>query len=365
MEFYLGLFFLSLILSLRIYAVPRVSTPGAPPSSYTIFKPWIFFFIIISLVYGLRYNVGTDYRGYVRYFERYASGSNFPPAEIGYEILNLAVIGLGLDFWAVFFVCSVVTNFLVLKTLSDESRNFFLSMVILFGTGFFFRQTNQVRQVMAMAITFYGVRYIISRSLFKYLGICLLGASIHASAILMLPFYFIANIPWKKPLLVGAAGAGLIVYAIPAISMAVILLVLEHLIPEMYSGFIYRILTREGFVGGGTRLLGEAVLLVGIVSVIPQSIMNNTRGRVFYNLYVYGFILQSLLSRYYGIHRIPLYFLIYQALFIPYVLSYLRIQRHLKVILLFFILSYFTLFAFLDIRSGSHSIIPYQSVLMQ
>lgn len=77
---------------------------------------------------------------------------------------------------------------------------FFCVYQVLFYS--FFSITG-LRQTIATVATFYGVKYILERKLWRFVLVLFIASFIHKSIFLFLPFYFIAHLPKSKTLLLG------------------------------------------------------------------------------------------------------------------------------------------------------------------
>lgn len=323
---------------------------------------WGFFAIAVILIIGLRYQVGTDYGTYAEFYERFQAGRNVSAVEWGYATLNRLSVLLGFEFWFVMLLSAALTNFIVLKYLSEESQYLWLSVLILFGIGFFFRQMNQVRQVAALSLTFYSTRYIIQHRFVPFFAVCLLATGFHVTAVVMLPMYWLARVRWSQILLGIVGFVGIIAFITP-LGDWLMESTLPFITPAAYSHYVTRVLTSEGYVDSGTRIIFESVVFIPLGVWLLRRYRNDERMMVYLNLLVFGFISQAFLAPYWAAHRVPVYFLIYQAIVIPEVLRTISLPNRDKVFIGIFIVAYFLTFVLMSISGNSHRILPYQSLL--
>lgn len=118
-----------------------------------------------AIIAGIRYDVGTDYKGvYEPLFEEILSGETIQRArtfEIGYVLLNRLVIWLGGNFSVLMFLASLLTITPIYIGLSHYKKKicvplaFFLFMLLFYQKSF-----NLVRQMMAVAFVFLGFIYL-------------------------------------------------------------------------------------------------------------------------------------------------------------------------------------------------------------
>ena len=118
-----------------------------------------------AIIAGIRYDVGTDYKGvYEPLFNEILSGEIISRArkfEIGYILLNKLVIFLGGNFNIVMFLASLLTiipiyiGLLHYKDKISLPFAFFLFMIMFYQKSF-----NLVRQMMSVGIIFYAFIYL-------------------------------------------------------------------------------------------------------------------------------------------------------------------------------------------------------------
>lgn len=79
------------------------------------------------------------------------------------------------------------------------SKRPLLSVMIYFCLFFSLYGTTALRQTIAMAIAFFGGQACLrKKKLLSYMLCCIVAATIHRSALALIPFYFIAKIKWSK-----------------------------------------------------------------------------------------------------------------------------------------------------------------------
>lgn len=156
--------------------------------------------LIPSILGGLRYGIGTDY------FERYLPDflkiesdiTASTKVEVGFEFISRVVVFFGLGFQWMLFVVQLLTNGLVFSTIIRYKKSLQPELASLIYMLLYYQCSyNLVRQCLSMAIIFFAIRYIEEKSLLKYVLFCVLAATIHTTAIIAVPLYFIFNV-WTK-----------------------------------------------------------------------------------------------------------------------------------------------------------------------
>ena len=117
---------------------------------------------------------------------------DFFPSEKGYTLLNIIISFFTENRYIFIFVLTVLIYTCLFVSLKRYAVNYPFALILFLGLWFFFTFTY-LRQVIGATIVWLSIPYIIKRKFWKSLFICLIAMSIHKSAIIFLPVYFIAN----------------------------------------------------------------------------------------------------------------------------------------------------------------------------
>lgn len=150
-------------------------------------------FIVLA---GFRYNVGCDFASYARYFDNFEYMS-IHKMEFGFNLLiQIIKFFTNNNLW--FFIVSAgIFIFFVYKAIYEQSVNPVLSIFLLFSTTYFTTYLNGMRQLMAISIFLYAIKYIRDRKFFKYLFFISISCALHTSSIIYIPVYFLYNVKIK------------------------------------------------------------------------------------------------------------------------------------------------------------------------
>ena len=118
----------------------------------------------------------------------------FFPGEPGYIIINILLSYITENRYIFFFIYTLIIYVLLFISLKRHANNYPLALAIFLGLWFFFTFTY-LRQVLGATIAWLGIIYVIERKFWKFLLVFLIAWSIHKSAIIFFPIYFI---PIKK-----------------------------------------------------------------------------------------------------------------------------------------------------------------------
>lgn len=87
-------------------------------------------------------------------------------------------------------ITSAIVSILFLVSIWDYSYDFEFSVFLFISMWYAFTSMNIIRQFVAAAILFYGMRYIEKGDFWKYFVTVIIAFGFHMSAIIMLPLYF-------------------------------------------------------------------------------------------------------------------------------------------------------------------------------
>lgn len=153
-------------------------------------------FLSLSIISGIRYNVGADYLSYQTFFNYIGEFSN-SDYEIGYYLLNYILKFLFNNSVSVFLVTSMIINYFICKMIKDNDNHILSYFIYICGTLFFFG-LNGIRQTIAMSLFYYSLKFIKTKDFKKYLICNLIGILFHISSIIFIPLYFVLDKPIKN-----------------------------------------------------------------------------------------------------------------------------------------------------------------------
>ena len=127
---------------------------------------------------------------------------NFYSSEIGYTFLNVLISFFTENRYIFILIVTLIIYTCLFISLRKYTENYPLAVVLFMGLWFFFTFTY-LRQVLAATIVWLSIQYIIERKFWKFLVVFLIGFSIHNSAIIFFPLYFIPLRKFSPKLIVG------------------------------------------------------------------------------------------------------------------------------------------------------------------
>lgn len=202
-------FFLLICLACPATALISYGTLGVLSKKLAKLIFLLIFGSILIAFYGLRSTQGISV-DYGNYWFNYSSFSHISwvdalspfnvstKGQIGFSIIN-KVVGefTHYNVLDLMLVLGLLIVFFSLLYFSRKSDHVVLCVFLLLTIGSFWSSFNTIRQFLAGVIYCFSLTYARKKKFFPYFLIVLLAASIHWSAIFMLPFYFFYRIQWN------------------------------------------------------------------------------------------------------------------------------------------------------------------------
>ena len=184
------------VLSLIVTAMVIYNFPRAP--KWLKNGALVFSCLLLVVISGLRYNVGTDYMNYMWMYDGY-SGED--PITI-YEKPGLHLIGRIAAFiynhhttW--FIMMALLTVSLFFFGIKKYSVNVTMSVFLFIFLGVWHGSFNTVKQHAAAAIFFASFPFLYKKDFLSWMFSCVLATFFHEASLIMLPMYFIFTFEHK------------------------------------------------------------------------------------------------------------------------------------------------------------------------
>ena len=194
-----------MLIYIFIFAIPVIYYLSTGDKGRKNLKFLTYYLILLAIFVGL----GDMLGGYDRYiyanlFDDMADvvreGGNpwtsesflFYKTEFGYGSLCAILSFITANRYIFIFILTVIIYVMIFKSLKDYTEDYPMAVILIMALRFFFTFTY-LRQVLAASILWFSVRYIINRDLKRFLLVWFIAYSMHNSAIIFLPTYFIAT----------------------------------------------------------------------------------------------------------------------------------------------------------------------------
>ena len=126
----------------------------------------------------------------------------FYSSESGYTFLNVLISFFTENRYIFILIITLIIYICLFISLRKYTENYPLAVVLFMGLWFFFTFTY-LRQVLAATIVWLSIQYVVERKFWKFLVVFLIGFSMHNSAIIFFPLYFIPLRKFSPRLIVG------------------------------------------------------------------------------------------------------------------------------------------------------------------
>ncbi|WP_338587934.1 EpsG family protein [Clostridium baratii] len=147
--------------------------------------------LFLILVCGLRENVGTDYNLYKFYYSNINQNSRF---ELGFKDMIIFSNNLGLSYNTFLLIVSAITMCLFYFLIKKYSRKPASSIFYFVVLGYYAYSFNIIRQMLAISISLFGIKYIKEKKFIRYLVVILIASIFHSTALIMIPVYFLLKL---------------------------------------------------------------------------------------------------------------------------------------------------------------------------
>lgn len=307
--------------------------------------------LLLTLLAGLRDRyVGTDTWTYTQPFNpNYDNTALVLDAnvEYGYQIFVYLINYLTNDYYWYLISIALIIITLMVYSIKKYSIDYILSVYIYITFGFYTFLFNTVRQAIALAILFYGVKFFLDKKIIKYLLLVFIAALFHVSAWIMIPFYFLVHSKIR--------------FEVKAISTFISSAILSSMVIQYMSASNqrYEQYTQESEHSGGYLILLFYIVIAIFLYIFGKNLrLKNKDYSLLEQLYICGLLLVIPISFLgtdpSGPQRVLYNFSVYLIFLIPMLLRY-QFNR-LGYISLFYVLSFIY---FMMITYSLYGIYPY------
>lgn len=317
----------------------------------------IYSFLQMSMLSSFRYNIGTDYMSYMRlYGESLKYGINYYYFEPGYNLINWLSDCIGGGFTCSIVISAFLTVGPILYTIYRYSENTLLSVLLYIMFGFYTASFSLIRTHLAVAISLLAIPFLRKRNFFIYTIIVLIASLFHITALVMIPFYYCLNLPWRVRQFIIS-----VLCIFSALFLVKPIMILGAKIYPRYEYYITSIFN----YGYGIQSLFLVAIFLFIGVMYKKQLTHNKEWKIFYiNYMLYGFILSLFQLQFIVMDRfVPFFTLPASILCIPNISnSYLNNKKN-KVIFTILIFSFALLYYSYILYRNWNGVTPYQSIL--
>lgn len=254
------------------------------------------------------------------FFDYYHLGIGKDP---GYNIFQKIIQLISNDFQVYLFIIALIffsaLGYFLYKN-TTRLIDLIIAFVIYSVLFYSFYSITGIRQTLATSFTLYSYEFVKKRKIIPFLILVLVASTIHKTAVIFIPFYFIAHI--KKPKYF---------YNIILVLFPVFMVFKNDLanLLKVIGGYK----EYNEYEGAGTFTFTVIFLLISIVALVRSKIIlkQNHIAQHFYNAFAFTLLFLPLSWVNPSALRIVMYFSIFMLLFIPEIIySFSAISKKIK-----------------------------------
>lgn len=298
-------------------------------------------FILLTILQVIHYDFGTDYMGYyndymlyngrsINYLKYlyYAGSGAFK--DIGWVAINWIMPGEN-GFYLLVGIISIIQNAIYYKFITTylDSRKWWEALgIYLFMTSYYVLNFSAIRQGFAVSLCVLSIMLVSKDKMKLSIIVAVIAATIHVSALVILPFIIMSKLPLKN-----GRKYGVIILVITAVlflgntlarNLFDRLIGMIPILERNYGHYVTDIQTSESFLGFGF-LLNSVMYLILLFHVVMRFEEYNHSEKVIILLTCISFCILPFQMRITGlVSRVGTYFSVFQIAAVPLVYSKIK-----------------------------------------
>lgn len=292
--------------------------------------------VILALVSGLRNNIGDTFF-YMHAYSITDFRTQFQfEGDFGFTLLQIALQSISRDPQLLIIVTACVTMLFIGLAFKQYARLFELSIFVFIASGMYITSMNGIRQFLASAILFAASKYLFEGKWKVYIPIALLAATIHNTALLFIPIYFLVRRKaWSGNTLLALLLAVAIVIGFNTFQSA-----LFTVLEDTHYG------TYSNFDEGGANIIRVIIYALPLIIAFfgrEKLRQLNPYSDCIVNLTLLGLVFMMISTQNWIFARFSIYFGLYQIVLLSWIVKLFREkdQRFLYYAIVIFYLAFF------------------------
>lgn len=295
----------------------------------TFFRNLLYFFLFLFIfLAGIRNYSGADFDSYQEIFYITSSEYNLFFIEPLFGFLNFLISKISLNYNFYLFIIATISLTLKFNFIRNYSPYIFLSILILYCGNYIVQDMGQIRQGLAIGVTFISFKFLIDRKYIYFYFIVLLASLIHYSAIILCIAPFLVNLNINLFKAVGGWFLSFIVgFYLKRYSST--FMGLESFFSNEYAANKFSYIEDKDFnsqVGFSIGMIIRLIVLILAININYSKIKTQIELNIYKtitNIYFSGGVVYFIFG-FVEIYaaRLSLYFTIYEILLIPLILKY-------------------------------------------
>ena len=318
---------------------------------------------------GLRWETVTDWNPYLDHFNSFTDFSSISQLingfEYGYNLSVWLVRLLSSNYSTFLLIHAIIFYYVIIKSFQRYSSNLFLSLLMFYTLTMGMLGSN--RQLIALAICIYAIRFVIEKRPFLFLMYIGLAISFHTTSILFLIYYFLDR-EIKPKIILLILGATLI------IGLTQLPIILFSNIGDLIGGTVVT-KTSDYLEGANVVLSQYSLSFIGLIKrllfvvIFYYNRKKLSEKLIYYNVMLNAYIVGIALYFLFGktllvmVSRGGLFFTVMEPLLIASQICLLQ-GRSNKSLALIILLGFSIIFFFQSINIYPDLFIPYKGIFI-
>ena len=317
----------------------------------TLLIPMLYLFAVMGLK---SIKVGADTERYVEYLRSF-SQKNFTQVlsegyDFGFNLFNKLMIVFCQNNYTIYFLTIYAfVCFSLYVFISQNSKDYCVSQLMLLSLGFTFFFFTGLRQTIAMSILMHAYNAQKKRKFVWCILLTVLAATFHSTALIFLLILPIRFIKFRKAIIFVAPVFVILAY----IFQAQIFSFFSSLLPDdLYDAYGKSYISSVNMTG----LIIQITIFVVSLFYLWKHLNQDNEANFLLNVYVIGMVFQAMTGTLAEFFRLSMYFSIFGVILIPKALSYLK--KGSRTVISFGMCSVFIVY-FIFFSSTGSGVLPY------
>lgn len=306
-------------------------------------------FIFISVA-GFRLNIGDTYFYKHSYENFYQYNLSEFTIKQGFDIFQYFLYQMSPDPQFMIFITSLVTQSAIIYTFYKYRSYFELEIYMYITCGLFLVTMNGLRQAFVGALLFLATKLIVKRRFITYLIVVCILSTMHSTALIMIPIYFIAiREAWSKSTLVI-----ILISMLGFIFFNELMPTFFDILGEESKYAVYEdTMSQKGQGSSLMRVLVNAVPVILAYCNRKRLKENWNDSNVFVNISIINLIFITFALYNWIFARFQLYFQFYNIVLLPYVIKTCFDRKEERNLIYYlFLICYFIFFYYEQVIGG-------------
>ena len=249
---------------------------------------------LFTLFFGLRGNVGDDYHYYHNMYnhEAFFHLASMPLFALAMEAFK----ALHIPFEGFIFACSCLINALLFRFMSRQPGNLPFLLSIFVGLSGVVNEIDFIRNTISILLFANSWYYIQQQQPRQFYLLNIAGALVHYSALVYLPFYYLARKTLSPKVYLGIILGGVVIYFLYIPFLHIIPQIFDH--ENEFTKHVYTYIHTYTRAMGFTIAFVERLLTALLIYLFYEELLQDRISRTAVYAFVLYFISYTLLSNY-------------------------------------------------------------------